>query len=45
MAPIGKPKRRITIEPKREGPVRRDEPSEAPRRDIPTPQRREKVPA
>jgi hypothetical protein len=46
VAPIGKPKRRIHIEPKREAePVRRDDPAPLPKREAPTPRRREKVPA
>jgi hypothetical protein len=43
MAPLGKPKRRIHIEPKR-GPVRRYDPAPVPRRDAPTPKRREAKP-
>jgi hypothetical protein len=43
MAPIGKPKRRIHVEPKR-GPDRRDDPAPLPRRDAPNPKRREAKP-
>jgi hypothetical protein len=45
MAPLGKPKRRIRIEP-RHDPVRREEPAPAvrPQREAPAPRRREAKP-
>jgi hypothetical protein len=45
MAPLGKPKRRIHIEPKRgPAPRRENDPAPMPRRDAPTPKRREAKP-